>query len=161
MRREAAICTQILLEACTRYTGMLCTRGEARGIARRGNAQCVWLVTESRVPGQQSAGSKSCSWWPAFMRNKAGTGPEGGIPQIAPAEHARRHSGTERFFLQRNRRSGHPVTSCAFTPSARPPRTTRAVLPGHTVIIPRRGLPDTAHQTKRPLRTPPPPRQTE
>ena len=65
---------------------------------------------------------------PAFIRNEAHTGTEGGIPQIAPAEHALVHSGIDGApqSLQRNRRSGHTVTRGCVTPSA---RTTRVVLP--------------------------------
>ena len=60
---------------------------------------------------------------------------------------------TERFAVQPQRTHATRVT-----PSDRGyiiRREPRGCCPGHTVIIPRRGLPNTAHQ-KRPLRTPPP-----
>ena len=54
----------------------------------------------------------------SFIRRKADTGPEGGIPQIAPAEHALVTAAStepERF----TRNSGHTVTSgCVHAVSA-------------------------------------------
>ena len=95
----------------------------------------------------------------AFIRNKAATGPEGGIPQIAPAEHARHSASTEHFAAEQTQR---PHGNERLPSRRRRGRRERRgqCCPGHTVIITRRGLPSAAHK-KRPLRTTPPPRKHE
>ena len=110
-------------------TQWCCTR--ARGGRGLRDAE-LHRLTNERLGCQQvdalGTGSKSLDLV-AFIRSKADTGPEGGIPQIAPAEHALvTHSGIDGApqSLQRNRRSGHTVTRGCVTPSA---RTTRVVLP--------------------------------
>ena len=100
---------------------------------------------------------------PAFIRRKADTGPEGGIPQIAPAEHALvTAASTEQSALQRNQRThGNERLRSRRQRDRRERRGQRC--PGHAVITTRRGLPHTAHQTKRPLlrTTPPRPRNAQ
>ena len=110
-------------------TQWCCTR--ARGERGLRDAELHRLTNERlgcQSDARNCAGSNSLVFWFAFIRNKAATGPEGGIPQIAPAEHALVHSGIDGApqSLQRNRRSGHTVTRGCVTPSA---RTTRVVLP--------------------------------
>ena len=62
---------------------------------------------------------------------------------------------TTEHFLQRNRRSGHTQRAFSVRTAATSYDERSRCCPGHTVIIPRRGLPNTAHK-KRPLRTTPP-----
>ena len=96
-RRGAAILHPISQRAA-RIEGMaLCTRARRVRIARRGD-RTVNVVRA--MPGQQTV--RRPRTVPLFdacipFRRKADTGPDGGIPQTAPAEHA--------LVTQRHRRS--------------------------------------------------------
>ena len=97
------------------------------------------------------------------FRRKADTGPDGGIPQTAPAEHALVTQRHRSAFLQRNRRSGPTQRAFRRRTHATSYYERSRCCPGPTVIRTRRGLPSAAHQTKRPLlrTTPPRPRNAQ
>ena len=86
-------------------TQWCCTRARGgRGLRdaemhRLTNRDCG--LSERRT---QMCGVKLPCFRPTFVRNKAAMGPEGGIPQTAPAEHAR-HSGSNRQSALQHSRS--------------------------------------------------------
>ena len=162
-RRGAAILHPISQHAA-RIEGMaLCTRARRVRIARRGDRTVNYVRA---MPGQRTV--RRPRTVPLFdacipFRRKADTGPDGGIPQTAPAEHALVTQRHRSAFLQRNRRSGPTQRAFRRRTHATSYYERSRCCPGPTVIRTRRGLPSAAHQTKRPLlrTTPPRPRNAQ
>ncbi len=117
----------------------------------------------------QSAGSNPT---PAFIRTKADTGPEGGIPQIAPAEHAL-VSGIGALFCSGTDARPHTVTCVRCSDRGYCVRRTKPLLPrshrhNNSAGAAAHSAPNqeatasnvsaAAPKRTRPLRTPPPPR---
>ena len=136
------------------YIDAMHARGGAGDCETRRCTMCLGQSPRAESNARRVRGQTPLFLAPAFIRRKADTGPEGGIPQIAPAEHALvTAASTELCGTDALR--GHTVTSGCVTPSARP--TTRAVLPRSHRHKNSAGCPTQRTQTKRPLPTPPRP----
>ena len=129
-----------------------CTR--ARGGRGLRDAE-LHRLTNERLGCQSDARKCAGSNSPlvAFIRSKADTGPEGGIPQIAGTRSSQRIDRA--LFAAEQRRSGHTQRAFSVRTAATSYDERSRCCPGRTVIRTRRGLPNTAHK-KRPLRTTPP-----
>ena len=88
------------------YIDAMHARGGAGDCETRRCTMCLGQSPRAESNARRVRGQSPLFFGPVFIRSKADTGPEGGIPQIAPAEHA---------LVTRHRRSFCSGTDAAAT----------------------------------------------